>query len=123
VDVEARMGTEMTRKSPWLAPLVVGGAWLLWGWEGAAAAIVGVLLAVGSLWITGRLLSWSARRSPSALAAAAMGGFVVRLVVLTTAVWVGLEVFDLDSKGLVLGIGVTYLGLLVLQARKELLRG
>ena len=122
MDVEARMGSEMIRRSVWLAPLVVGGAWLLWGGDAAAAATIGVLLAVGSLWITGRVLSWSARRSPSALAVAAMGGYLGRLIVLTAAIWVGLRVFELDSMGLVLGVGVTYLGLLVLQARRELLK-
>ncbi|MFQ5967281.1 MAG: ATP synthase subunit I [Acidimicrobiia bacterium] len=120
MDVEARIGSEMAHRALWVVPLVVLGALVLGGWESGGAALVGSLLAVSSFWLTGRALSWSARRSANALGAAAMGGFFVRLVLLTAALWLVLRVFSLDLFGLVLGLGVTYVALLVLQARKEL---
>ncbi len=120
MDVEARMGAEMARRSWWLVPLVVAVSGLAGGWDAALAALVGSGIAVAAMWGTGRALSWSARRSPQALGAMAMGGFLVRLVVLTGLVWIALRWLDLDVMGLAIGMGGTYVALLVLQARKEL---
>ena len=120
MDVEARMGTEMAKRALWLGPLVVVVAALIGGSEAALAALVGAVVVTLTYWGSSWLMSLAARRSPEALGAAAMGGFLGRLVVLTAVVWVLVSVFELDLIGLFLGIGVTYIGLIVLQARKEL---
>jgi hypothetical protein len=69
--------------------------------------------------LSGKTLSWAARRSPTALATAALAGFLVRLVLFAAFVWVSIRFLQLDPIGLFVGLGVTYIGLLVMQARKE----
>jgi hypothetical protein len=114
------MGGEMARNARWLGPLVVVLAGAVGGLDAAVAALVGAVLATVVFWVTGWAMSWSARRSPQTLGAVAMGGFFARLVGLTIVLWIALRVLHLDILGLALGLGVTYVVLLVLQARKEL---
>jgi len=119
MDVEARMGTEMARRGLWVGPVVAVIAAVIGGVPAAAAALVGAAIVAGVFLLSGKALSWAGRKSPVALGAAALGGFVVRLLLLTVLVWVALTVAGLDRTGLFLGLGVTYMGLLLLQARKE----
>lgn len=59
---------------------VVGAAGLLAGWPGALGAGVGVALVITLLGLTGVALAWAAPLGPGALAGAALGGFVLRLL-------------------------------------------
>ncbi|NIA26154.1 MAG: hypothetical protein GWP04_11385 [Gammaproteobacteria bacterium] len=122
MDVEARMGSEMARRTLWLGPLVAAVALAIGGVPAGLAALVGAAIVATIFLLSGRALSWAGRRSPNALGAAALGGFVVRLVLLTALVWVALRFLGVDRTGLFLGLGVTYIGLLVMQARKEAVR-
>jgi len=116
------MGSEMARRTLWLGPLVAVAALAIGGVPSGLAALAGAAIVAGIFLLSGRVLSWAGRRSPNALGAAALGGFIVRLVLLTALVWTALEFLGLDRTGLFLGLGVTYIGLLVLQARKEAVR-
>jgi len=122
VDVEARMGSEMARRTLWLGPLVAAVALAIGGISAGLAALAGAAIVATIFILSGRALSWAGRRSPNALGAVALGGFVVRLVLLTALVWVALRFLGVDRTGLFLGLGVTYIGLLVMQARKEAVR-
>ena len=122
MDVEARMGSEMALRSLWFGPVVAAVVLLIGGPTAAIAALVGAGVVALVFLLSGRALSRAARRSPTALGAAALGGFFVRLVLLTAFVWAALRFLQLDRIGLFVGLGVTYLGLLVMQARKEAVR-
>ncbi|GBD84389.1 hypothetical protein BMS3Abin02_00782 [bacterium BMS3Abin02] len=122
MDVEARMGSEMARRTLWLGPLVAAVALAIGGVPAALAALAGAAIVAVIFLLSGTVLSWAARRSPNALGAAALGGFVVRLVLLTALVWAALRFLGVDRTGLFLGLGATYIGLLVMQARKEAVR-
>jgi hypothetical protein len=116
------MGSEMAKRSLWFGPAVAVVALLIGGVQSAVAALVGAVIVAAIFFFSGRVLSWAARRSPTALGAAALGGFVVRLVLLTAFVWAAIGFLGLDRTGLFVGLGVTYIGLLVMQARKEAVR-
>lgn len=122
MDVEARMGSEMARRTLWLGPVVAAVALIIGGRTAGVAALVGAAIVAAIFFLSGLVLSWAGRRSPATLGAAALGGFIVRLVALTLLVWVSLKYLGLDRTGLFLGLGVTYIGLLVMQARKEAVR-
>lgn len=112
----------MALRSLWFGPLVAAVVLLIGGPPAALAALVGAAVVALVYLFSGRALSWAARRSPTALGAAALGGFFVRLVLLTLFVWAALRFLQLDRIGLFIGLGVTYIGLLVMQARKEAVR-
>lgn len=112
----------MARRTLWLGPLVAAVALAIGGISAGLAALAGAAIVATIFILSGRALSWAGRRSPNALGAVALGGFVVRLVLLTALVWVALRFLGVDRTGLFLGLGVTYIGLLVMQARKEAVR-
>jgi len=122
VDVEARMGSEMALRSLWFGPVVAAIVFLIGGPPAALAAIIGAAVVAFSFLFTGKAMSWAARRSPTALGTAALAGFLIRLVLLTAFVWASIRFLELDRIGLFVGLGVTYIGLLVMQARKETVR-
>ena len=112
----------MARRAVWLGPLVVAMAALVGGAQAALGAAVGVAVVVGNFLLSGWLLSWAGQRSPNVWGAMALGSFLARFVILTGLVAFAWLVLDLSRLGLVIGLGVGYLGLLVLQAREELAR-
>jgi hypothetical protein len=85
--VERQLAFDMSRRSLVIAPLAVGFGAAFWGLHGAASSAFGLGLAVTNLLLAAAILSWAARISLIAMAAAAMGGYVLRLALLTIAVF------------------------------------
>jgi hypothetical protein len=121
MDVEARIATEMVRRAFWFVPLMALAVGVVRGLQAGLAALIGAALVVLNFWGWGKVLAWSGRRSPQVLGAAAFFGFLARLLVLFAAVWL-LLALGFDRTGLLVGVGVSYVGLLVMQAKKELIR-
>ena len=67
----------------WFAPAIVLAAPLIWGSDGAASAAVAIAIVLVNLALSALMLSWAARRSPSVLMAVALGGFAVRMGLVT----------------------------------------
>ncbi len=74
---------EMVRRGVWFGPpafvlaLAIGGA--AGGWNIGWSAAIGIAVVFANFVVHGLSLAWGARRSLTALAAVAMGGFIVRL--------------------------------------------
>src|SRR5690348_5303108 len=85
--VEREVAFDMSRRSLVVAPIVVGAGAAFWGLHGALSSAFGFALAVGNLLLAAVILSWEARVSLVAVAAAAMGGYILRLGLLTAAVF------------------------------------
>ena len=114
--VERMIVADMLRRG-WPALLVLTGLGAFWGFDGVASSAFGVGLAVANAALAATLVSGAARVSLGLLYAAALGGYVVRLGLITVAVlavvnqaWV--EVIPL-SGALVLA----HLGLFIWEAR------
>lgn len=112
--------TDLVRQAlPWaalVAPLALGAGWLVAGVDGMISAAIGCVLAVGNLYASAWILERAARRGPDTLMMASLGGFAVRLIVLTAIVY-GLSKFafiDVAVLGIVLLC--TYLAVLILEA-------
>jgi hypothetical protein len=74
---------EMVRRGIWFGPpafvLALGIGAAAGGWDIGWSAAIGIAVVLANFVAHGVSLAWAARRSLTALAAVAMGGFIVRL--------------------------------------------
>ena len=95
--------------------LIVGA--VFWGLDGLFSSTFGFGLALGNLALSAALLSWAARKGLSFLMAAALGGYLVRLALLTLAVTAVRHSSWVEMVPLGVTILVTHLGLLWWETR------
>jgi hypothetical protein len=116
--VERSIALDLARHALYVAPAIVVVAGLVRGVDGAASAGLGVVLAVVNFLATAAGLAWGARRSPTVLAATAMGGFVVRMGVLLGAMLLADALFGwVDVVVLGITLFAAHLGLLFWELR------
>jgi hypothetical protein len=116
-DVERAIAFDMVRRAAWAAPAIVVAAGLIWGTDGAASAIVAVALVTVNLALSALMLSWAARRSMNAVMVAALGGFAVRMGLVTLVVWGVKDEPWINLVALAITLLVTHLGLLFWELR------
>lgn len=116
-ETEGAIGDDLARRGMIVAPLVVALAWLLRGGDGAASAALGLALVLANFLLAARSLAWAARISPGLYMGVALGGYFVRLGLITAVVlavrpfgWV-----DLPAVGVTLA--VAHLALLTWELR------
>ncbi len=115
--VEAQVVADMARRALPAFPVLLLVAGLVWGVPGALSAAFAVALALGNLVLSAVLLGRAARISLPLLMAAALGGFLLRLVLLTAVVWAVADQPWVEIVPLGLTLIVTHLGMLVWEAR------
>ncbi len=115
--VEAQVAADMARRMLPVLPILVLVAGLIWGVDGAISAALAVVLVLGNLALSAALLGWAARISLALLMAAALGGFILRLVLLTAVVYAVKDQGWVDIVALGITLIVTHLGLLVWETR------
>lgn len=115
--VERIVAADMIRRGLPVAPIMLLAAGLVWGLAGVASSAYGLGLALGNLALSAVLLAWAARRSPSMLMGAALGGFLLRLGLLTAAVALVRHRTWVEMVPLGVTILVTHLGLLWWETR------
>ncbi len=115
--VEKIIVADMVRRALPVAPvlLLVGG--IFWGLDGVLSSGYGFALALANLVLSAALLSWAARRRLSFLMGAAMGGYLLRLGLLTLAVAAVRHSSWVEMVPLGVTILVTHLGLLWWETR------
>lgn len=119
MDVEAIIGRRLARTALVIAPLAGVVSWAVWSPAAGGWSLVGALVAAGSFALTGWGLSRAARRSAFTLGAVAFGGFVVRLLLITLAVWAFVTLWDAHLYGMFLGVGTAWLGSLAAETRRQ----
>ena len=115
--VEAQVAADMARRMLPVLPVLVLLAGLIWGGDGAISAAFAVVLVLGNLALSAALLGWAARISLALLMAAALGGFILRLVLLTAVVYAVKDQGWVDIVALGITLAVTHVGLLVWETR------
>ena len=115
--VEAQVAVDMARRMLPVLPVLVLVAGLIWGVDGAFSAAFAVALVLGNLALSAALLGWAARISLALLMAAALGGFILRLVLLAAVVYAVKDQGWVDIVALGITLIVTHLGLLVWETR------
>jgi hypothetical protein len=81
--IEVGMALRMARRAVRVAPVVIVVCWLAAGAEGALSAAVGIVMALGNLWLAGRIIGGVADNNPALLLAGAMLAFGGGLAALT----------------------------------------
>jgi len=115
--VERQVVTDMARRALPVLPVVILLAWLGWGAAGAASAAYAVGLILVNFLFSALLLETAARISLALLMAAALGGFVVRLAMITAAVLLVKDQSWVELVPLSFTLILTHLGLLVWESR------
>lgn len=108
-NVELILALHACRPAIILTPLLALAFGLWRGPAAAGAAVLGVALVVGSLLLSGWLLSLVVRRSPQLLAGAALLSFVLRLGLLTVVLILLQRVTGLDRVAAAASAVVAYL--------------
>lgn len=115
--VERELAVDMVRRGLMVAPVLIGVATAIWGIHGGISAAFAMVLALTNLLVAALLLEWAARISLIAIAAVALGGYLLRLVVLTVAVFAVRHQGWVSWIPLALTLAVTHLGLLIWETR------
>ena len=114
---EQAVARDMVRRSVVFAvPLLAGGA-IGWGWTGALSVGLALVLVLVNFVLGAAAIGWGARMGPSAMMAAAMGGYVVRLGIVTAAVLPVRHHDWFELLPFAVSLLVTHLGLLIVEAR------
>jgi len=115
-DVEAILARHTVRRAAIVGPAVIAVLWVTRGAAGGVAAAIGVGLIVMNFLLSGMALSAAARISLSLYHAAALFGFLLRLLLITVVMMVVARLFDIDRIAFGAAAVATYLVLLVLEA-------
>jgi hypothetical protein len=115
--VETQLAVDMLKHAVPFAPVVVLLSWLVWGSKGAWSALLAVGVVVVNLLLSSISLAWAARVSPTALMGAALGGFLVRMMLVTVVVIAVKDSAWVDLTALAVAILVTHLTLLIWETR------
>jgi hypothetical protein len=99
------------------APVLIAVAAIFRGGHGAASAATGLALAAWNLLMAARSITWAAQRSTTVLAGVALGGYVVRLAVLTVLVLAIKDLSWVDLPVLGFTLVVTHFALVVWEAK------
>ncbi len=115
-DIEAILAFHTVRRALVIGPVAVAVAWFARGSGGAVGATVGVAVIAANLLASGAILSIAARISLAAYHAAALFGFVLRLLAITLSMLLVAQLFEIDRIAFGVTAVVTYLVLLSLEA-------
>ncbi len=115
--VERQVVSDMVRRSLPVLPVMLIVAGLGWGADGAASAAYAIGLVLVNFLFSAVLLETAARISLPLLMVAALGGFVVRLAMITAAVLIVKDQSWVSLVPLSFTLIVTHLGLLVWESR------
>jgi hypothetical protein len=115
--VERAVVIDMIRRSLPVLPVLLLVAGLIWGVNGALSAAYAIGLVLLNFFLSATLLAWSARVAVAMLIVVALGGFVVRLALITLAVLAVKDHAWVELVPLGLTLVVTHLGLLIWEAR------
>ncbi len=110
--VERDLAFHMITRAVPLAPLIVLGALIIRGGDGAWSALLAVGIVVVNLVFAAALYTWGARTSANMLMVAALGGFLLRMLLVTLVVVLVKDQSWVDLPTLAVALLVTQLGLL-----------
>lgn len=114
--IESNIARDTVMRSLYVGPALILVFWLLRGWDGAWSSALGIALVVANFLLAGFILSISARISLQAYHAAALVGFILRLVLFVGAVYLIASVVDVDRVAFGVTAVVAYFALLTWEA-------
>ena len=116
-EVERELAFDMLKRGVWLAPAILLLATMIWGTKGAASAAVAIAVVSVNLVLAAISLSWAAKISLTAIMAVSLGGFAVRMGLVTGVLFAVRDASWVDMTALGITVLVTHLGLLLWELR------
>jgi hypothetical protein len=116
-EVERQIAFDMIRRSVPVIPVVLVVAGIGWRLDGVLSSAYGIALVLANFALSAFILGWAARISLAFLMGAALGGYIVRLALITAAVLLVKDAAWVELVPLGFTIVVTHLGLLIWETR------
>ncbi len=110
--VEREVALDIVKRGLLVAPLVLLVASVR-GWDGVASAAIALAIVLVNFLAAAAIMTRAAKSGPTAIGAAALGGYVLRLAVIVVALVVLRHQPWIDLPTLGIAIVGTHLGLLV----------
>ena len=114
--VERMIVRDMLRRG-WPALLVLVALGALWGLDGVPSAAIGVAVAIANAVLAAAMVSSAARVSLGMLYAAVLGGYLLRLALITVSVLAVVQMDWVEVVPLSFALVIAHLGLFVWEAR------
>lgn len=117
-EVEREVARDLVRRGLLIAPLVVIGAGLGWGRDGAISAAIGIAIVVANFLVAAAIMSRAARiGGPGAIGGAALGGLIFRMGVIVLALFSLRDVSFIEIGVLGVTLVGAHLGLLAWETK------
>ncbi len=116
-EVERELAFDMLKRGVWFAPAILLVATMIWGTDGAASAAVAIAVVTVNLVLAAVSLSWAAKVSLTAIMAVALGGFALRMGLVTAVLFSVRDASWVNMMALAITVLVTHLGLLFWELR------
>jgi len=114
---ELEVANDLARRAVWLAPAMLLVSGLVWGLDGAASALYAIALVVVNFLLAARIMSSTAKISLAVLYGAVLGGYVLRLALITLAFFAVKDLSWFEVIPLGLTLVVTHLVLLIWETK------
>ena len=114
---EVSISRDLVRRGLIAAPVLVAVSGVVWGLDGALSGAFALALVLLNFLLAALLIAWTAPVSLSLMMGAILGGYVVRLGIITGAVLLVKDFSWVDIPALGTGIIVSHLGLLFWEMR------
>jgi hypothetical protein len=116
-EVEREVATDLVRRGLKAAPVLLVLDLIFWGTDGILSGAFAVLLVMANFALSAAILSWAAKIGPTMLMGATLGGYILRLGLVTAAVVAVHEQPWVAMPALGITLVVTHLGLLFWETR------
>jgi hypothetical protein len=116
-EVERQLAFDMLKRGVWFMPAILLLATMIWGTQGASSAAVAIALVVVNLILAALALSWAAKVSLTAIMAVSLGGFALRMGLVTAVLFAVRDASWIHMTALGITVLVTHLGLLFWELR------
>jgi hypothetical protein len=114
---EADIAIDLAKRAVWLGPVLVGLSAIPWGVDGALSSAFAVGVVVVNFLLSAALLTWAGRISVSFVMGAALGGYILRLGLVTASVLLVKDLSWVELVPLGLTLIITHLGLLLWETK------
>lgn len=114
---ELRVAADMARKAVLVAAVLVTASGIVWGIDGALSSAYSVVLVVLNFVAAAALINLGGSRGDAWLMAAVLGGYMLRLGVITVAILVVKDMSWVERAPLFATLLITHVGLLIWETR------
>jgi hypothetical protein len=115
--VERSIAVDMLKRGVVVAPVAIVLGGLVGGFDVGASIAYGVAIVLVNLLLSALMLGWAARQTPTILMSVALGGFFVRMGLVTVAILAVRHAHWVALTPLALAVLVASLGLLFWETR------